>query len=76
VDFWIGLFAPAKTPKQTVSQLAAWFIAALQVPEVKAKLEDQGLNPVVKCGVDFDALIRKQYQEYGQVIRETNIKVE
>jgi hypothetical protein len=30
----------------------------------------------VKCGVDFDALIRKQYQQYGQVIRETNIKVE
>ena len=76
VDFWIGLFAPAKTPKQTVSQLAAWFIAALQVPEVKAKLEDQGLYPVVKCGVDFDALIRKQYEQYGQVIRETNIKVE
>jgi len=37
-DVWNGLFAPAKTPKETVSQLAEWFTAALQVADVKAKL--------------------------------------
>jgi tripartite-type tricarboxylate transporter receptor subunit TctC len=35
-DLWNGVFAPAKTPKETVSQLAGWMTAALQVPEVKA----------------------------------------
>jgi tripartite-type tricarboxylate transporter receptor subunit TctC len=65
--------APAKTPKETVSRLADFFTAAMQAPEVSAKLEVQGLYPATLCGADFDALIRKQYDEYGRVIREANI---
>jgi tripartite-type tricarboxylate transporter receptor subunit TctC len=76
VDFWTGLFAPAKTPKETVSQLAEWFSAAVRAPEVKAKLAVQGLLPAVMCGTDFAAFLRKQYDDYGRVIREANIKAE
>ena len=53
-----------------------WFTAALQVPEVKAKLVVQGLYPVWTCGADFGAFLRKQYDDYGRAIREANIKVE
>jgi hypothetical protein len=64
------LVAPARTPKEIVSQLTAWFTAALQVPEIKAKLVAQGLYPIGKCGADFAAFLRKQYDEFGRVIRE------
>ena len=73
---WFGLFAPAKTPKETVSQLADWFTAAMQAPEVKPKLVAQGLYPVGTCGTDFAAYIRRQYDDYGRIIREANIKAE
>jgi tripartite-type tricarboxylate transporter receptor subunit TctC len=76
VDFWLGLFAPAQTPKAIVSELAGWFGAALQSPEVKAKLVGQGLYPVGACGADFAALLRKQYDDYGRIIREAKIKAE
>jgi tripartite-type tricarboxylate transporter receptor subunit TctC len=76
VDLWIGLFAPAKTPKEAVSQLAGWFTAAIQVPEIKVKLAVQGLYPAVNCGADFATLLRKQYDDYGGVIRESNMKAE
>jgi tripartite-type tricarboxylate transporter receptor subunit TctC len=76
VELWYGLFAPAKTPKETVSQLAGLFTAALRVPDVKAKLAVQGLYPVGTCGAEFGAYIRKQYDDYGRVIREANIKAE
>jgi tripartite-type tricarboxylate transporter receptor subunit TctC len=76
VDFWNGVLAPAKTPKETVSQLAGWFAAAMQVSEVKAKLVAQGHYPVGICGADFGALLRKQYDEFGRIIREANIKAE
>jgi tripartite-type tricarboxylate transporter receptor subunit TctC len=33
-DLWYGLFAPAKTPKETISELAGWFTAVLDAPEV------------------------------------------
>jgi tripartite-type tricarboxylate transporter receptor subunit TctC len=46
LDVWYGLVAPMKTPKETVSQLAGWFTAAMQAPEVKSKLVDQGFLPV------------------------------
>jgi tripartite-type tricarboxylate transporter receptor subunit TctC len=76
VDYWLGLFAPAKTPKDTLSQLADWFIAAMQAPEVKSKLVAQGLYPVGMCGVEFVAFLRKQYDDLGNVIREAKIKAE
>jgi tripartite-type tricarboxylate transporter receptor subunit TctC len=71
---WLGLVAPAKTPKETVSQLAGWFAAALQVPEVKAKLVIQGLFPDATCGADFHAFLRKRHDEYGGILRESSIK--
>jgi len=76
VDLWVGLFAPAKTQKEAVSQLAGWFTAAMQVPEIKMKLAVQGLYPAVNCGADFATLLRKQYDYYGGVIRESNMKAE
>ena len=44
-DVWFGLVAPAKTPRDTVSQLIAWFSTALLVPEVKGKLVLRALYP-------------------------------
>jgi tripartite-type tricarboxylate transporter receptor subunit TctC len=76
MDEWNGVLAPARTPKNAVSQLADRFTAALQVPEVKRKLVAQGLYPVGMCGADFGALLRKQYDDFGRVIRETNIKAD
>jgi len=75
VDNWFGVIAPAKTPKETLKELAGWFTSALQAPEVKARLAAQGLYPVGTCGDDFAALVHKRYDEYGQAIRESNIKV-
>jgi tripartite-type tricarboxylate transporter receptor subunit TctC len=76
VDVWFGLFAPAKTPKAIVRQLADWFTAAIQAPEVKPKLVDQGLYPVGMCGANFGTLLRKQYDDFGRIIREANIRAE
>jgi tripartite-type tricarboxylate transporter receptor subunit TctC len=73
---WIGVLAPAKTPKETITQLASWFTAAIQVPEVRAKLVVQGLYPAVTCGADFAALLRKEYDKFGRAIRESNIRAE
>lgn len=75
-DFWNGLLAPERTPKEMVSQLADWFAAAMQVPEVKAKLVALGFQPIGACGADFGVLLRRQYDEFGRIIHETSIKAE
>ena len=76
MDVWFGAFAPAKTPKETLSRLAGWFSTAMQAAEVKEKLVVQGIYPGGPCGADFIAFVRKQYDGYSRVISEANIKVE
>jgi tripartite-type tricarboxylate transporter receptor subunit TctC len=73
VDLWWGLFAPAKTSQTAVAQLGSWFAAAMRAPGVKAKLVAQGFAPVATCGSDFAALLRKQYDQYGRIIRDAKI---
>jgi tripartite-type tricarboxylate transporter receptor subunit TctC len=75
-EVWFGVVAPAKTPKDTVAQLAAWFAAALEAPEVKPKLVGAGLYPVGLCGAAFGEHMRRQSAEYGRIIREANIRVD
>jgi len=75
-DIWFGMLTPANTSKDLVSQFSNWFVAALQVPEVKEKLVVQGLYPIGACGADFAADLRRQYVDYGRVIRDANIKAE
>ena len=75
-EFFVGLIAPAKTPKDTVAQIGAMFTTAMQPPDIKAKLAALGLFPNGTCGADFAAILRKDYEEYGRVIRKANIKME
>jgi tripartite-type tricarboxylate transporter receptor subunit TctC len=76
LDVWVGVLAPAKTPKEATAQLAHWFTAAMKDPEVEQKLVMLGYIPVGLCGADFSAHIKKQSEDYGHVIRDSNIKAE
>ena len=73
---WFASFAAAKTPKAAVSQLAAWLTAALQAPEIEQKLLIQGLYPARLCGDELAAYLRDQFDDFGRIIRESNIKAE
>lgn len=73
---WFGMMAPPKTNGQTVAQLIALFKAALDTPDVSAKLVAQGLYPVGACGADFNAHIKQQFDSYARVIKDANIKLE
>ncbi len=74
LDIWFGVVAPAGTPPDALAQLTSWFRAALQDPEILAKLKAQGLFAVGACGDDDAAFTRKQFDDYGRGIREANIK--
>ena len=68
------MLAPAKTPNEKVSQLVGWLTEALQAPELRAKFASLGLYSVGMCGAEFAAFLRKQYGDFGRIIREANIK--
>jgi tripartite-type tricarboxylate transporter receptor subunit TctC len=74
VDNWFGVIAPAHTPKETQVRLIDWFKAAMNEGEVKAKVASQGLYTIAMCGDEFGALLRRRFDEYGQAIRDSNLK--
>ena len=74
-DIFYGMVAPAKTPPDTIKELSGWFSKAIKSPDMKPKLAQQGLFPVGKCGAEFGAYMRGQFEEYSRVIHEANIMV-
>src|SRR5262252_4752329 len=75
-EVWFGAVVPAKTPGAVVTELADWMTAALDAPTVKPKLKSLSLFTVGKCGAAFAADLRRRFDEYGQAIRESNIRSE
>jgi tripartite-type tricarboxylate transporter receptor subunit TctC len=75
-DFFGGVAAPAKTPNEKLMKLIGWFSAAIEDAAVKAKFAALGFIPGGPCGVAFGAVLRKDYDEYGHIVREANIKLE
>jgi tripartite-type tricarboxylate transporter receptor subunit TctC len=74
-DIWFGVVAPAKTPKPSADELIASFRAALQDANVKTKLNDIRMTPVGRCGGEFAAHLRHEYDAFGRIIREAKITV-
>jgi tripartite-type tricarboxylate transporter receptor subunit TctC len=75
-ELWFGVVAPAKTPKEVLTQLEGWFTEAMKLPEVKAKLEGAGLFPAVSCGTPQVDFHKKELESYGTAIKASNIKIQ
>lgn len=75
-EFFVGAVAPAKTPPQTITQLIGWFTGAMQAPKVEARFAALGFFAGGECGADFAAVLRRDYADFGRVIRDADIKLE
>ena len=73
---WFGVVAPPKTPREIIQKLSAQFTTAMQAADVQSKLAAQGLYPSGLCGADFGAHLHQQYELFGRIIREVNMKAE
>jgi len=73
---WFGLLAPAGTPKDVVARLSAEFNKALQQPELRKKLGDEGADPVGGTPEQFAALIKDDIVRWGKVVKESGAKID
>ena len=75
-DSWFGLMTRADVPAAARARLEAAWISALNRPEVKTRLEEQGFTVLARPAVQFGEEIRRYAEVYAQVIRSANIRVE
>ena len=76
LDVWLGVFMPAGVPKDVVARVNADIARVLQLPDVKANLSGQGIEPAPSSPEALAATIKDDYARWGKVIREANIKAD
>jgi len=77
VTIWLALFAPAGTPEPVLAKLRAAIATALAAPEVREKLSVAGgLEPFVTTPEEFAALIRRDYDKYGKIVKTIGVRVD
>jgi len=73
---WFGWLAPAKTDKAIVGRLNRELVKALGTPAVKDRLHSMSTEPVGNSPAEFGRFIRSEYEKWGKVIRDANIKMQ
>ena len=68
-DFWIGLLAPAKTPRPIVNKLNAEVRKVLAQPEVLERLSKLGAEPMPMTPERFDAYIKEEFNTLGTIMK-------
>lgn len=71
-----GVVVPSGTPRETVRRLNADFRAAMELPEMKKRMAEFGLQPVGNTPEEFDALIRSELDKWAKVAKAANIRVD
>jgi len=73
---WIGILAPAGTPKEIVDKVSSDVREVLASDEVKLKLIELGAVPAGTTPAQFAALIESDRKRYAQIIKDKKISVD
>jgi tripartite-type tricarboxylate transporter receptor subunit TctC len=66
---WLGLMAPAGTPKPIVDKLKAALNAMMKQPDLVAAWTKQGAVPMEMSPAQFEALLRKDIDKWAEVVK-------
>lgn len=73
---WYGVLAPARTPRPIVIRLSSEVSKALAAPDVKTRLDDEGLDIIGNTPDEFGAYIQSEIVKWGKVIKAAGIKLD
>jgi len=70
---WIGLLAPAGTPKEIVARMHREIEKIVQLPEVQERLSASGAEPVASTPEQFGAYLGAEVAKWGRVVKQAKI---
>src|SRR5262249_49777118 len=73
---WFGFLGPAGLPREITARLTTELVKALNAPDVKSKLEDNGMTVIGGTPEQFAALIEDGIARYGAIIKAAGIQPE
>ena len=75
VEFWIGIFAPAATPKDIVAALNREVDKAVALPDVRQRLDALGFEAAAIGSADSAAKLKSESLKWAKVVQAAGIKV-
>ena len=73
---WVGYAAPAGTPREITARLSAEIQKAILSADLKERYLALGIEPVASTPDDLTALMKREQERYGTIIRNAGIKIE
>ena len=76
VNSWVGILAPAKTPRPIVDRLQREIAALLKEPEVRERYAVLGIDPVGNTPDEYSAQIRADLAQWEAIVKRAKIRIE
>jgi tripartite-type tricarboxylate transporter receptor subunit TctC len=76
VSLWLGVLAPAGTPKPIIDRLNKELVAIVATPDFKAAMEKNGADATSNTPEQFANLIRTEVSKYGSIVKKLGIKLD
>jgi tripartite-type tricarboxylate transporter receptor subunit TctC len=73
---WVGLVAPAGTPKEIVTKLNREVLKALNEPDLRGKLVAMGIDPIGNSPEEFSELLRTDVPRWKTIVTEAGITLD
>jgi len=73
---WVGILAPAGTPRDVVNVLSKEMQAAVRKPELRERFITLGIDPAGSTPEEFTTFLKNEVDKWGKVIKAANVKVE
>ena len=73
---WYGVLAPANTPSAIITRLHAEIVKAANAPDVRERLEGQGVEIAATSPAQFEKFIREEIVRWGKAVKVSGAKPE
>jgi len=73
---WLGIWGPAKLPRDITERLSSDVAKLLKLPDVKERLASQGMEPIGNTPAQFAEFVRKENETWSKVVKAAGVKAE
>jgi tripartite-type tricarboxylate transporter receptor subunit TctC len=73
---WFGLLGPAELPRDIALKLQTEVVRALNIPEIRTKLVQQGADPVGSTPEEFSSYMRAETAKWAKVVKASGAKAD